>query len=360
MASIGQPELVQSNHLLGILSGIGSSSEIKDQTKHLLSGGSSNSSACRSGVSKRAMLSISPIRYDRPAKPSAVYPTQQLIMPLDDANDDSFSHKELLFTPAIDGRSIMSPLTFSSAHIRNLSNQFVGEETPADYAHEKPFCRAVLKPNGRLHTSADIAIKEEYDPFDETPDSNYYDTFPSDLSKSIGGLGADVRTTPINHKLVALDTNFGVNYHNTVSKFPIRTNQPDINSVEESTLDDFSLSSNGSFDLEIFSPPESELVVPTDPKGVYAMKAMKMKSHVKLKSKKSKGKKSKTNSKSLSTQVFEPTNLDILRGRGGLTNRHPGNMKFRDEARKLRSEYRHSDTSRQEKFALSQVCMNWV
>ena len=32
-----------------------------------------------------------------------------------------------------------------------------------------------------------------------------------------------------------------------------------------------------------------------------------------------------------------------------------GNMKFRDEARKLRHEYRHRDTSRQEKFILSQV-----
>ena len=32
-----------------------------------------------------------------------------------------------------------------------------------------------------------------------------------------------------------------------------------------------------------------------------------------------------------------------------------GNMKFRDEARKLRHEYRHRDTSRQEKFVLSQV-----
>mmetsp|Transcript_9504 Transcript_9504/g.20597 ORF Transcript_9504/g.20597 Transcript_9504/m.20597 type:complete len:358 (+) Transcript_9504:255-1328(+) len=52
--------------------------------------------------------------------------------------------------------------------------------------------------------------------------------------------------------------------------------------------------------------------------------------------------------------IVHPTDLDILRGRGGLTNRHAGNMRFRDEARTLRTEYRDQDTSRQEKFMLSQ------
>eukprot|EP00581_Thalassiosira_minuscula_P003801 CAMPEP_0183742046 /NCGR_PEP_ID=MMETSP0737-20130205/63803_1 /TAXON_ID=385413 /ORGANISM="Thalassiosira miniscula, Strain CCMP1093" /LENGTH=379 /DNA_ID=CAMNT_0025977563 /DNA_START=123 /DNA_END=1262 /DNA_ORIENTATION=- len=52
--------------------------------------------------------------------------------------------------------------------------------------------------------------------------------------------------------------------------------------------------------------------------------------------------------------ITHPTRLDILRGRGGLTNRHPGNMRFRDEARKLRAEYRDKDTTREEKFLLSQ------
>jgi hypothetical protein len=299
------------------------------------------------------MLSISPIRYDRPAKPTPVYPTQQLIMPKGDANDDLVSREELLSTPVNDGASILSPLTYTGAHIRNLSNQFIGEETPAEYAFENPSFRPALTPNSRLHTVDDETAIDDRFRFEKTPDPNYYDTFPIDLSKSLGGLCADVESTPTDHEHIALDTNI-VNYYNADSNFPIRTNQPDKNAIDESTLDDFSLSSNGSFDLEAFSSAEIEQVVPSDPKGIYAMKSMKMK--VKNKSKKSKGiKSSKTKSKALSTEVFEPTDLDILRGRGGLTNRHPGNMKFRDEARKLRSEYRHCDTSRQEKFVLSQV-----
>lgn len=43
--------------------------------------------------------------------------------------------------------------------------------------------------------------------------------------------------------------------------------------------------------------------------------------------------------------VLHPTSKDILRGRGGATNRHPGNHTFRDEARKLRAEYRSSGVS---------------
>ena len=43
--------------------------------------------------------------------------------------------------------------------------------------------------------------------------------------------------------------------------------------------------------------------------------------------------------------ILHPTSKDILRGRGGATNRHPGNHIFRDEARKLRAEYRDSGVS---------------
>ncbi|KAL7521276.1 hypothetical protein ACHAWX_005954 [Stephanocyclus meneghinianus] len=351
MASIAQPELVQSNHILCSQSGSGSS-EIKDHTKNISSGGGPNNSTYRSAASKQAMLSISPIRYDRPAKPTPVYPTQQLAMPKDDAKDAVF-HKDMISPPVIDERSILSPLAYNSAHIRNLSNQFIVEETPPEYAFENPLFRTALTPNSRLYAVDDETTIN--DGFEKTPDTNYYDTFPIDLSKSIGGLCADVESAPINHEHIALDTNLDVNSYNTDSKFPIRTNHSDMNAMDESTLDDFSLSSNGSFDLEAFSSAEIEDVVPTDPKGIYAMKSMKMKSNVKHKTKKSKGiKSSKTKSKALSTEGLEPTDLDILRGRGGLTNRHPGNMKFRDEARKLRSEYRHCDTSRQEKFALSQ------
>ena len=59
--------------------------------------------------------------------------------------------------------------------------------------------------------------------------------------------------------------------------------------------------------------------------------------------------------KNAASAIESPTQLDILRGRGGMTNRHAGNMRFRDEARKLRAVYRDSATSRQEKFRLSKV-----
>ena len=56
-----------------------------------------------------------------------------------------------------------------------------------------------------------------------------------------------------------------------------------------------------------------------------------------------------------STGIAEPSPFDILRGRGGRTNRFPGNRKFRDEARKLRTTYRDHNTTREAKFHLSQV-----
>ena len=71
----------------------------------------------------------------------------------------------------------------------------------------------------------------------------------------------------------------------------------------------------------------------------------------------------KTNGKAkkkISSGIASPADLDILRGRGGLTNRHPGNMRFRDEARHFRAEYRDYGTSRQEKFLLSQDLLQRV
>jgi hypothetical protein len=50
--------------------------------------------------------------------------------------------------------------------------------------------------------------------------------------------------------------------------------------------------------------------------------------------------------------VSEPTDLDVLRGRGGATNGHPGNMKFRDEAIKLCPEYGHVNTGNERKNEL--------
>jgi hypothetical protein len=58
--------------------------------------------------------------------------------------------------------------------------------------------------------------------------------------------------------------------------------------------------------------------------------------------------------------IERPNELDILRGRGGMTNRHKGNMRFRDEARKLRARYRHENTKREEKFILSEVLVKRV
>ncbi|KAL7461750.1 hypothetical protein ACHAXS_002155 [Conticribra weissflogii] len=72
--------------------------------------------------------------------------------------------------------------------------------------------------------------------------------------------------------------------------------------------------------------------------------------------KRSKGAKnaSKSDNQNSSSGAIEtPGDLDILRGRGGTTNRHKGNMRFRDEARKLRSAYRDDGVSRKEKYMYS-------
>mmetsp|Transcript_29282 Transcript_29282/g.58563 ORF Transcript_29282/g.58563 Transcript_29282/m.58563 type:complete len:398 (-) Transcript_29282:586-1779(-) len=58
--------------------------------------------------------------------------------------------------------------------------------------------------------------------------------------------------------------------------------------------------------------------------------------------------------------IERPNDLDVLRGRGGLTNRHVGNMRFRDEARKLRVAYRDQATSRREKYLLSKELVKRV
>jgi hypothetical protein len=55
-----------------------------------------------------------------------------------------------------------------------------------------------------------------------------------------------------------------------------------------------------------------------------------------------------------------PKELDVLAGRGGETNRHMGNVMFREKARKLRFFYRMKGTSRDEKFALSLVRAVWI
>jgi len=76
---------------------------------------------------------------------------------------------------------------------------------------------------------------------------------------------------------------------------------------------------------------------------------------------KSKKKTPKSNDqKSASGAIETPSDLDILRGRGGTTNRHKGNMRFRDEARKLRSAYRDDGVSRKEKYMYSNILLQAV
>ena len=55
-----------------------------------------------------------------------------------------------------------------------------------------------------------------------------------------------------------------------------------------------------------------------------------------------------------------PTELDVLAGHGGKTNKHVGNLVFREEARKLRALYQLEGTSRDEKCELSMVKMLFV
>ena len=55
--------------------------------------------------------------------------------------------------------------------------------------------------------------------------------------------------------------------------------------------------------------------------------------------KKNKAKHTTTKKKLYGKGITSPTANDILRGRGRTTNSHEGNMKLRDEARKLRDEY---------------------
>jgi hypothetical protein len=56
--------------------------------------------------------------------------------------------------------------------------------------------------------------------------------------------------------------------------------------------------------------------------------------------------------------VDEPTDLDCVLGRGGKSNHHPGNKRYRDEVQNLQKWYKASDKS--EKTNLSQHLVNYV
>lgn len=57
--------------------------------------------------------------------------------------------------------------------------------------------------------------------------------------------------------------------------------------------------------------------------------------------------------------VCFPTKVDVLFGRGGFSNKHPGNIRFRARAFELRSEYERS-TSKEEKYNISQFLVESV
>merc|ERR1719442_47609 len=58
------------------------------------------------------------------------------------------------------------------------------------------------------------------------------------------------------------------------------------------------------------------------------------------------------------SRVFEPTDNDVLFGRGGFTNTHPGNIKFREKALELRPWY--ESVSKEEKYNISDLLVEHV
>merc|ERR1712137_1071818 len=71
-----------------------------------------------------------------------------------------------------------------------------------------------------------------------------------------------------------------------------------------------------------------------------------------------KKKKSKRNRDPDVKQYVEPTDLDCLLGRGGKSNHHPGNKKYRTEVLSLQEWYKTS--SKNEKTDLSQLLVDRV
>ncbi len=74
-------------------------------------------------------------------------------------------------------------------------------------------------------------------------------------------------------------------------------------------------------------------------------------------SKRRKKKKKRTIDESV---AVEPTNDDVLFGRGGFTNTHPGNIKFRAKALELRPWYEQPATSKEEKYQISDMLVESV
>jgi len=60
----------------------------------------------------------------------------------------------------------------------------------------------------------------------------------------------------------------------------------------------------------------------------------------------------------VANSTTQPTPTDVICGRGGKANSHPGNVSFRAEAQKLRSWYESS--SKSEKFTISSLLVDFV
>mmetsp|Transcript_18278 Transcript_18278/g.25150 ORF Transcript_18278/g.25150 Transcript_18278/m.25150 type:complete len:301 (-) Transcript_18278:137-1039(-) len=60
----------------------------------------------------------------------------------------------------------------------------------------------------------------------------------------------------------------------------------------------------------------------------------------------------------IKTNYCEPTDLDVLMGRGGLTNHHHGNRLYREEADKLREWY--VSCTKREKYHVSELLVKYV
>ena len=272
----------------------------------------------------KAVLSISPIRHNKKhPKPASAYPTQQLaaIAPV--------TCKEEVSTPEDDKMSKMPPLpdplptTGSSAPIKNLSNQFIGEETPAP--HYLQHLTAFHEPNAGAPTKQETDDMEDQCTSDQKNSAYpFFASIKQETDKPSFGIDGKA----MKHEL-EIDAALDSTYCHSVPKIDPQCNPADPNAID--TLDSFTihsggLYSNGSFDLDETYPPPVIMAAP-DPKGVYARKVLGSRRRADAKAAdttKPKRKKSSKGTPSSGSVVTKPTSLDILRGRGGLTNRHPG------------------------------------
>lgn len=58
--------------------------------------------------------------------------------------------------------------------------------------------------------------------------------------------------------------------------------------------------------------------------------------------------------------AVEPTDADVLFGRGSRINNHPGNVRFRQKALELRAWYERPDTTREEKYRISDLLVESI